>query len=655
MRSGPAEEPKADPAEISASVRVFLGLPRATPGRRLFLTSMGGSTAATRNPREDYTRRLELRRASLGEAIRRHVLYGNLRVTALLITLLAAYLAFGRDLFSGWWLAVPVAAFLWAGSRLDDAVNARARFGRTVAFYERALARLDGRWAGAGGETGDRFVDDSHLFARDLDLFGSASLFELLSSARTRIGEETLAAWLTSPATPAIVQARQQAVADLGPRVDLREDLAVLGEDARTGVHPEALAAWGERPVQLNLSAISVWAWPLTGVGLIAIVGLIVRLAVYLKVLQLGPDALSALHVYTLVAFGVCGTVAWQFRKRTDALLHDVEEAAHDLGLLSGVLGRLEAERFAAARLVELRAELDTEGQPPSRRIAKLDKLMNLVDSRHHFLVRVFGPLVLWDLHLACAVERWRGVSGPALRRWLAAVGEMEALTSLAGYHYEHPDDVFPDVAPGASCFDGEALGHPLLSEAVMVRNDVRLTGELRVLIVSGSNMSGKSTLLRTVGVNAVLAQMGAPVRARRLRLSPLEIGASIRFQDSLQAGVSRFYAEITRLGQIMRRAEETPVLFLIDELLHGTNSHDRRIGAEALIRGLADRGAIGFVTTHDLALAHIADALGPCGANVHFQDVLEDGRMRFDYRMRPGVVQHSNALALMRSIGLEV
>ena len=189
-----------------------------------------------------------------------------------------------------------------------------------------------------------------------------------------------------------------------------------------------------------------------------------------------------------------------------------------------------------------------------------------------------------------------------------------------------------------------------------MVRNDVRLAGELRVFVVSGSNMSGKSTLLRTVGVNAVLALAGAPVRARRLRLTPLQIGASIRIQDSLQAGVSRFYAEVTRLGLIVRRAgEPPPMLFLIDELLQGTNSHDRRIGAEAIVRGLVERGAIGLVTTHDLALAQVADALGARGANVHFEDVLEDGRMRFDYQMRPGVVQKSNALALMRSVGVDV
>jgi DNA mismatch repair ATPase MutS len=242
------------------------------------------------------------------------------------------------------------------------------------------------------------------------------------------------------------------------------------------------------------------------------------------------------------------------------------------------------------------------------------------------------------------------------LRRWLTAVGDIEALSSMAGYRYEHPDDVFPDLADGPPLFAGEALGHPLLPESVVIRNDLDLTPPLRVLVVSGSNMSGKSTLLRTVGINAVLAQAGAPVRARRLRLTPLAVCASIRIQDSLQSGVSRFYAEITRLGQIMRRADDQPpVLFLIDELLHGTNSHDRRIGSEAIVRGLVERGAIGLVTTHDLALAQVADALGAGGANVHFEDVLEDGRMRFDYRMRPGVVEHSNALALMRAVGLRV
>ena len=619
------------------------------------MTTADPSTFGHRDPRHDYTRHLESRRASLAEAVRQHITFGNLRAAMLVVILAAAYAVFVRGWFPVWWLLAPVAVFFWIGARLERAVTARARLDRSVAFYERALARLDGRWAGTGGETGERFLDDAHLYARDLDLFGDASLFELLSCARTRVGEATLAAWLKTPAEPGVVRSRQEAAMELSPRTDLREDLAVLGEDARANVRAEALAAWAERPAELDPSAVPMWIWPLSAAGALAMLGLFAWIAAQIGLLPLGADALAALRTYFLTMFAVCGAVVWRFQARTSAIFHHAEEAAHDLGLLAGVVGRLEAERFTSARLAALRAQFDVEGQPPSRRIARLKALIELVDSRHHLLMRLLSPLLLWDLHLAFAIERWRRTSGSAVRRWLDAVGEMEALSSLAGYHYERPNDVFPDLAAGASCFDGEALGHPLLSEAVTVRNDVHLAGELRMLVVSGSNMSGKSTLLRTVGVNAVLALAGAPVRARRLRLTPLEIGASIRIQDSLHTGVSRFYAEITRLGLIMRRANEGPVLFLIDELLSGTNSHDRRIGAEAIVRGLVERGAIGLITTHDLALAQVADALGAPGANVHFEDALEDGRMRFDYRMRPGVVQKSNAIALMRAVGLEV
>jgi DNA mismatch repair ATPase MutS len=253
-------------------------------------------------------------------------------------------------------------------------------------------------------------------------------------------------------------------------------------------------------------------------------------------------------------------------------------------------------------------------------------------------------------------VEDWRRHSGPAVRRWLTAAGQIEALCSLASHAFEHPADPFPELAEGPAWLEAEGIGHPLIAEDRVVRNDVRLGGEIRVLVVSGSNMSGKSTLLRTLGVNAVLAQAGATVRARRLRLTPLAVGASIRVTDSLQDGVSRFYAEIVRIRQILdRTAGPVPVLFLIDEFLHGTNSHDRRIGAEALVRGLVERGAIGLVTTHDLALAEIAESLGRRAANVHFEDRIDDGRILFDYVMRAGVVRKSNAIELMRHVGLEI
>jgi DNA mismatch repair ATPase MutS len=287
---------------------------------------------------------------------------------------------------------------------------------------------------------------------------------------------------------------------------------------------------------------------------------------------------------------------------------------------------------------------------------------MELLDSRDHLLVRLAEPFVLWTTHLAFVVEAWRRHSGPVVRRWLTATGEMEALCSLASHAFEHPDDRFPEFVGDEALLEAEAIGHPLIEQSRVVRNDVRMGGAAgpRVLVVSGSNMSGKSTLLRTLGVNAVLAQAGAPVRARRLRMSPLAVGASIRVTDSLQGGVSRFYAEILRLRQILDATARpgpkgAPVLFLIDEFLHGTNSHDRLIGAEAVVRGLVERGAIGLITTHDLALADIAGELGERAANVHFEDHIEDGRMVFDYALRPGVVRKSNAIELMRSVGLEI
>jgi DNA mismatch repair ATPase MutS len=234
-------------------------------------------------------------------------------------------------------------------------------------------------------------------------------------------------------------------------------------------------------------------------------------------------------------------------------------------------------------------------------------------------------------------------------------VGEIEALCSLASHAFEHPNDPFPEFSSESRCLEAEGAAHPLLDEKRAVRNDVSLSDGLRLLVVSGSNMSGKSTLLRTVGVNVVLAQAGAPVRARRLLLSPLAIGASIRITDSLQDGISHFYAEILRIRQIVElTAGPLPVLFLIDEFLHGTNSHDRRVGAEALATSLLNRGAMGLITTHDLALAHIVETSGTA-ANVHFEDQLVDGRIHFDYVMQPGVVRKSNALELMRSVGLEI
>jgi hypothetical protein len=342
--------------------------------------------------------------------------------------------------------------------------------------------------------------------------------------------------------------------------------------------------------------------------------------------------------------------------RRVRTVLGDVDRRTHDLLLLSELLRRLEREPFESPILQRLRAAMEAEGTLASTRIRRLARLLHLLDSRRNQFFAPIAALWHWTTLLAIRIDAWRGEAGPEVAQWIRAVGEFEALCALGAYAAENPADPFPELVPRPAFYEAESIGHPLIAADVCVRNDVALGSPTQVLIVSGSNMSGKSTLLRTVGINAVLALAGAPVRARRLRLSPLILGATLRIQDSLQAGRSRFYAEITRVRQIVSLSRgPVPLLFLFDELFHGTNSHDRTVGAEAVIRGLIDSGAIGLVTTHDLSLARIADALAPRGVNVHFEDHLVDGQMHFNYRMQPGVVRHSNALALMRAIGLDV
>ena len=609
----------------------------------------------TSDPRNIYSQLLDQRRAEIALRERRHRWLAYARLAAVAAALAVVWMALSWNAFSILWVLAPAAVFVALIVIHERLLKAMERRRRAQRYFERGMARLAGNWIGTG-EPGDRYLVPEHPYAQDLDLFGKGSVFELLCTARTRIGEDTLAHWLMNPASPDTVRARQEAVSELRPRLDLREDLAVLAEEARTGVEPVALAAWGEAPPILQQSGLRAQVWTFTVLGLIGFALLWTMFLYEAGVVRISEAAALLVRDGLLVSLVVNGAFLYRKRHALGAATAAVEEASHELGLLSEVLCRVEKEQFRSPLLAQLRAGLDSEGEPPSRRLARLKRLMEYLDSRDNVLVRILEVFILWTPHMALKVEDWRRHSGPAVRRWLNAAGELEALCSLASHAFEHPADPFPEFSEAAPYLEAEAIGHPLLGEDRVVRNDVRIGGALRLLVVSGSNMSGKSTLLRTLGVNVVLAQAGAPVRARRLRLSPLALGASIRVSDSLQGGVSRFYAEILRLRQILDlTSKKLPVLFLIDEFLHGTNSHDRRVGAEALARGLVERGAIGLITTHDLALAEVAEILEERAANVHFEDQIENGEIRFDYLMRPGVVRKSNAIELMRQVGLEI
>ena len=545
----------------------------------------------------------------------------------------------GRGSLPAWCLAVPVAAYVGLAAWHDRVLHAADCATRAIRFYGDGIARLEDRWEGTG-ETGVRFLDEHHLYARDLDVFGPGSLFQLLSRARTHLGEELLARWLTNPAPLTAVRLRQEAIAELRDQLDFREALATAG-GASKDINTIALSSWASAPSAPE----SLWL----RAAALAIATAILATGIWWA--RGGPIA------PLLIAIVVKMLLTHPSRTRVARVIRGVEAPLGHLDVLADTLALIEQASFRSPRLAEIRSDMMTQGIVPSHAIRRLKRLADMLDWRRNAIFAPISAAVSWPLHLASAIESWRREFGSKVLAWLSAVAEYEALSSFAAYAYEHPDDPFPEFIESPSAqFEGTGLGHPLVPAARMVRNDVHLTPLVRLLIVSGSNMSGKSTLLRTVGVNVVLAMAGAPVRAARLEMTPLGVGATLHVHDSLQAGRSRFFAEISRIRAIVDLTGGQPQpVFLLDELFQGTNSHDRKIGAQALLISLIDRGAIGLTTTHDLALTAIAEQSPGRVVNVHFEDQLRDGELVFDYQMKPGPVTHSNALALMRAVGLPI
>ena len=592
-------------------------------------------------PHESYRetqRRLALRQKTVEQQTHLHTLYGRGRILTVLAAALPAWFAWHDHLFSAWWLLGPLSVFLVLLVRHDRLLRLLERSRRGVEVYAQGIRRMEDRWIGTGIR-GERFVSAGHPYTGDLDIFGRGSLFELLCTARTQMGETCLAMWLSAPADPATVLARQAAVVDLRERLDFREGLATAGEEVRSALQPQVLVDWGAKPSEPVARSVWFFAWGMVACNLSAAVYGMSGHGYYLLILLVGLDWI----------------LLWKQRARIQSVLLDTDRPARQLELLTVLLSRVEQENFNAPLLQEMQAQLRAGDQPASQRIRRLQTLLAWIGLRRNLLFVVVDSVLLWTVQFAFSIENWRAENGVRLAHWTRILGEFEALIALANYAYEHPDDPFPEILETGLSLHAEGISHPLLPERQAVRNTVQLDAATRLYIISGSNMSGKSTLLRTVGINTVLALAGAPVRASRFALTPIHLGASLRTQDSLQGGISRFYAEIQRLRQIVDISREQPLLFLLDEVLHGTNSHDRRVGAEAVLRSLLREGAVGLLTTHDLTLTQIADDPVLHAVNAHLEDTIVAGKMHFDYHLRPGIVTRSNAIELMRAVGLEV
>ncbi|HEU5431508.1 MAG TPA: hypothetical protein VFU81_07590 [Thermomicrobiales bacterium] len=512
-----------------------------------------------------------------------------------------------------------------------------------------ALARLARNWEALPPR--DRVqAPPGHPYAADLDIFGRASLMQLLDTTETAAGERTLANWLLAPAAPPTARRRQEAARDLAPRLELRQEIAVSGRLAAGDRRdPAPFLEWAEgEPWLARRPWLRVWSWLGPTLLLAAIVlqaiGTIDR-----------PLWIAAFIVNLLVAQGLA--------RPASSIVTTVGARSRALASYAGTFDLLAKADFASPAMRDLQDRLSAGGEPAPALLRRLGRIAAFPLPSSSPVWIILQGAVLWDVRLLAAFERWRTQAGAHVRGWLTTLGEIEALAALAGLGFDEPAWTTPDLDPALDAYRAEALGHPLLADGARVANDVTVGPPGTFLLVTGSNMSGKSTLLRALGVNAVLAAAGGPACARTLALPPVELWTSVRIQDSLEHGVSFFLAELQRLKLVLdaaRRAHRSgtaPVLYLLDEILQGTNTAERQVAARRIIADLVAQGAIGAVSTHDLALAD-APELAAAAVPVHFSDIVGDGvatpLMSFDYRLRPGVATTTNALRLMQLVGFD-
>lgn len=545
--------------------------------------------------------------------------------------------------------AYPVAAALMATyvvlAIIHHRVSEKERRAKIlVELNERGLARLSGSWH-AFKERGEKYADAGHLYTPDLDVFGQGSLFQLLDETGTRAGEAKLAAWLSSPASAEQVSARQTAAKELLPLIDFRQAVVTACKLVnQEKLDPKRFIAWAERPLELKGLR---WAKPLPFI--------------------LPPLTVAA---WVLARFGFDLVPTWLFwvglslqlgvivvTKNVIAQMHEAITSGERGFLRFGpAFAAVEAQPFKDPLLASHVQPLDARGgEKVSARLNAFSKLLSYAEQRRSQFHPVLNLLSLWDLIFFFRLEAWKKQNGQQVGAWFEALSEMEALISLGTFAHDRPDFTWPTVTPTGPKFVARGIGHPLLETPV--KNDVTLSGPKNALLITGSNMSGKTTLLRAMGANTVLALAGAPVCADAMEITVARPLTSMRVKDSLERGVSYFYAEVTRLKAVLDAAQSAQgqVLFLLDEILLGTNTKERQLASREVLKLLLATGAIGGVSTHDLSLADLEKEPGFSLRNVHFRDLVTDGKMTFDYRLREGVVDTTNALRVLELAGIPV
>jgi DNA mismatch repair ATPase MutS len=508
---------------------------------------------------------------------------------------------------------------------------------------EDSLERLKGQWH-TFPDTGEEFLDENHHYAQDLDIFGQGSLFQWINTAATFTGREKLRKVLSEPCqNVGEIKKRQEAVEELARKLNWRQEFTAEGLLAKNELHdPGALLTWAGAGNKLFLSRwkiILVRLLPVATILLILIAFISSEISYFLPVAAVGMQIL-------LLVLGA----------RERGKLFDIANTyKNNLRAYSRMIKLWEKERFKSTYLKELQGRLiNQDKQTASVQLHQLEKIVGAISHRHHQLYLIINILLLWDYQCLIALEGWKEKSGDSLGKWIEAIGEVEVLASLAVIRYDHPDWAMPTISGEPLVLAAEGMGHPLLT-GDGISNDMRFVPPVRILLITGSNMSGKSTLLRTAGINLVLAYAGAPVCARKFTCSLMDIYTCMRVSDNLEKNISSFYAELLRIRMIVRAAEEgREIFFLLDEIFKGTNSTDRHTGAKVLINKLSEQKVLGLVSTHDLELGALEEENNKI-KNFHFREYYEGDQLHFDYQLRPGLSTTRNAIYLMKMAGIEV
>lgn len=506
---------------------------------------------------------------------------------------------------------------------------------------EEEMARLAGNLKGM--ENGEKFGDLQHPYLGDLDIFGEHSLYQLINRASTYKGKAMLAQWLKHPARREEILSRQEAVQELKQQLEWRQDFQAYGSVAKENEEDtDTLLRWVEEPVALEkrrLYKLAMFIMPL-----ITLTGII---------MYFFADGNA---YWPISAIFINGIILWSTAEKSSLTHKKTSSSIGALQAYRAMIRKVEATDFKQIRLQKLKAHFEHEGTQASKEISKLEYILDNFNARANIFYHIFNIVLLLDVFWLLRADQWKTNLKGDIGRWFDSISELEVLNSIAGFAFSHPEYISPQISEENYVFEAEALGHCLISAKNRVNNNFSMQGKGTVCIITGSNMSGKSTFLRTVGVNIVLALMGAPVCAKKLTTSVMQVFTSMRTQDSLEESVSSFYAELKRLKQLLQMLEtsELPVMFMLDEILKGTNSQDRHNGAASLIKQLSKLPAFGFVSTHDLELGRMEESLSSV-INYSFTSSIEQDEIYFDYTIHKGICKSFNASKLMAKMGIAI